>query len=89
MIGLNYIATKTAAEFHKDNSFVRFLFGCVGSGKSVAGCIEVFPRAINQAPGFDGVRRTRFAVVRNTYPDLKSTTLENKVGLSYLSALAI
>jgi len=70
-----YTATQVASEFHHDNSFVRLLFGPVGSGKSVAGCIEILPRAIQQAPGYDGVRRTRWAVIRNTYPDLKSTTI--------------
>ena len=70
-----YTATNTASEFHRDNSFVRLLFGPVGSGKSVAGCIEILPRAVQQAPGSDGVRRTKWAVIRNTYPDLKSTTI--------------
>lgn len=33
-------------------------------------------RAREQAPSPDGVRRTRWAVVRNTYPDLKNTTVK-------------
>lgn len=54
----------------------RVLLGPFGSGKSTACCIEVLRRAVEQAPGPDNVRRTRFAVVRNTYPELKSTTLK-------------
>lgn len=73
--GIVYTATNTASEFHRDDSFVRFLLGPVGPGKSVATCEEIFIRAIGQAPGYDDVRRTRFAVIRNTYPDLKSTTI--------------
>lgn len=50
--------------------------GPFGSGKSVACCIEIQRRAREQKPGPDGVRRTRWAVVRNTYPDLKNTTVK-------------
>lgn len=50
--------------------------GPFGSGKSVACCIEIQRRAREQAPSPDGVRRTRWAVVRNTYPDLKNTTVK-------------
>jgi len=35
---------------------------------------EILRRAAQQAPGPDGVRRTRFAVIRNTYGQLKDTT---------------
>ncbi len=70
-----YNATNVASEFHHDNSFVRFLLGPVGPGKSVAGCEEILARSLAQQPGNDGIRRTRWAVIRNTYPELKSTTL--------------
>lgn len=76
MTTINYQATKTAAEFHLDNSKVRLLLGPVGCGKSVANCIEIFRRASEQAKGSDGVRRSRWAVIRNTYPELKSTTIK-------------
>lgn len=70
-----YTATQTASEFHNDDSKVRLLFGPVGCGKSVAGCLEILSRAARQQPGNDGIRRTKWAVIRNTYPDLKSTTI--------------
>ncbi len=70
-----YTATNTASEFHNDNAKVRLLFGPVGCGKSVAGCLEIMSRALQQDPGNDGVRRTKWAVIRNTYPDLKATTI--------------
>lgn len=73
---LDYTATDTACEFHNDDSFVRLLFGPVGCGKSVACCVEPLIRGIQQAPGTDGIRRTRGAVIRNTYPELKSTTIK-------------
>jgi len=65
-----------AAEFHQASNFVRGLMGPVGSGKSSACCSEIVMRALAQKPWFDGVRRSRWAIIRNTYPELKSTTIK-------------
>lgn len=65
-----------AASFHQDNSFVRGLMGPVGSGKSSSCCVEIVMRALRQEPWYDGVRRSRWAIIRNTYPELKSTTIK-------------
>jgi hypothetical protein len=70
-----YNAEPTGKKFHADDSFVRCIMGPVGSGKSSICTIELLHRAMRQAPGRDGIRHTRFAVVRNTYPELKSTTI--------------
>ena len=48
----------------------------VGSGKSVACCIEVIRRALMQEPSEDGKRKSRWAVIRNTNPQLKTTTIK-------------
>lgn len=72
---LTYQATDTAALFHADDSFVRILFGVVGCGKSVSGMEEILSRAMQQQEDDQGIRRTKWAVIRNTYPDLKSTTI--------------
>lgn len=45
------------------------------SGKSSGCVINLLENAMNQAPGRDGIRRTRFAVVRNTMPQLRDTTM--------------
>ncbi len=65
-----------ASEFHQDDSFVRGLMGPVGSGKSSSCCVEIMARALCQKPSPDGVRRSRWLVIRNTYPELKSTTIK-------------
>lgn len=65
-----------AAAFHRSNAFVRGLMGSVGSGKSSSCWMELFTRACEQKPNGAGVRRTRAAVVRNTYSELKSTTIK-------------
>ena len=67
--------TPTLARFHASNVRRRCVMGPIGSGKSTAMCMEIMRRAQQQKPGSDGIRRTRWAVVRNTYRELKDTTL--------------
>lgn len=58
-----------------DDHFVRLIMGPVGSGKS-AGCfMELLRRARLQQPDSQGVRRTRFAIIRNTLQQLRQTCL--------------
>lgn len=71
-----YVAEPTAVRFHADSeSFVRGLMGPIGSGKSVACCAEIYTRALRQAL-CNGVRRSRWAIIRNTYPELRTTTIK-------------
>jgi hypothetical protein len=60
-----------------DASFVKVLIGPVGSGKTSAAVVEILRRAQMQAPGPDGIRRVRVACIRNTFSDLKSTTIKS------------
>lgn len=62
--------------FLLSDAFVRGIRGPIGSGKSVACCVEIWRRANQQAPGPDGIRRTRWAVIRSTFPELKTTTIK-------------
>jgi hypothetical protein len=64
-------------DFMNDPSFVRGIMGPIGSGKSTACVIEILKRAAMQAPHpRDGIRYTRWAIIRNSYPELKSTTIK-------------
>lgn len=74
MSDVAYTAPPTLARMMKSDAFVRAAIGPVGSGKSSACIIEIVRRAMTQAPGNDGTRRTRFAVIRNTYSQLRDTT---------------
>ena len=56
--------------FMRDDTFFRGIRGPVGSGKSVACCVEVFRRALQQEKNSDGKRKSRWAIVRNTNPHL-------------------
>lgn len=73
---LNYVGSPTLNKFHKSNAFVKGIKGPIGSGKSVGCCFELFMRAWEQPPGTDGVRRRRSLIVRNTQPQLETTTLK-------------
>lgn len=63
-------------DFLQNSSFVRLIQGPLGSGKSTACVLEILRRAKKQVKSPDGIRRTRWAVVRNSYPELKSTTMK-------------
>lgn len=56
---------------------VDYIRGPVGSGKTVACAIRVFLHMMEQKPGHDGWRRTRWIVVRNTYLELETTTIKS------------
>ena len=67
---------ETLKAFMKDNTFFRGIRGPVGSGKSVGCCIEVFRRALGQEKNSKGIRRSRWAIIRNTNPQLRTTTIK-------------
>ena len=46
------------------------------SGKSSAMLAKIIRYSSEQKPSADGIRRSRWAIVRNTYPQLKDTTLK-------------
>ncbi len=69
-------AGEVTKAFLQDDSFVRGIMGPIGSGKSTACVIEILRRAAMQRPSPDGVRRTRWCIIRNSYPELKSTTIK-------------
>ena len=63
--------------FLRDGSFFRGLMGPFGSGKSTACIMDILRKSAMQTPSPDGVRRTRWAVIRNTYPELRTTTIKS------------
>jgi hypothetical protein len=71
----SYATVPTIRKFNKDLSFITALMGPFGSGKSSGCVIKLVERAMAQEPGPDGVRRTRWAIVRNSYPQLRDTTI--------------
>lgn len=72
---VTYTPSPTLTRFHASNAFVRGIRGPIGSGKSVGCCWEIWTRACEQAPGEGGIRRSRWVASRNTYAELKMTTI--------------
>jgi len=76
-LNLDFSQSPTVWKFLSDDSFFRGLMGPVGSGKSYACAAEVMLRANQQPPSpKDNIRYTRCVVVRNSYPELRTTTLK-------------
>ena len=69
-----YRASPTCWAFHESPAFIRGLMGPIGSGKSVACCVELMKLATEQEPSNDGKRYSRWAIIRNTYRELLDTT---------------
>jgi len=74
---INYVAPPTCAQFMKSEAFGRLIAGPVGSGKTTSCLFELFRRACEQTPAPDGLRYTRFAIVRQTLKQLKDTVLKD------------
>lgn len=76
-----YTPPPTLREFIKDyrpgELFYNWVLGPVGSGKTTAIFFKLVRMAGLQAPGPDGIRRTRAVIVRNTAPQLRDTTLSS------------
>lgn len=74
MVAVRYEAPQVLSDFLESDDPVRCVMGPVGSGKSSACVLEILRRAQEQVAGPDGIRRSRWAVIRNTYPQLRDTT---------------
>lgn len=61
--------------FYEDRSYFSGILGPVGSGKSSICVLKLLALAREQEPDFDGVRRSRWLVVRRTYAELRTTTI--------------
>lgn len=74
---LDFSTSPTVWKFLQDKSFVRGIMGPVGSGKSYACAAEIMLKAVSQVPSpRDGIKYSRFVVVRNSYPELRTTTIK-------------
>ncbi len=67
----------TLQSYKESEADVAVITGPLGSGKTFASCEKVFRLMCKQAPNQQGIRKTRFVAVRNTYPDLLGTTVKD------------
>lgn len=76
--GIDYKPAPTVAKFIQSERFYNFIIGPVGSSKTTGVLFKILYHAMRQeASPTDGIRRTRFVVVRNTMPQLKDTTIKS------------
>lgn len=74
---LNLDHAPTIVNFMRDRSDIRIIKGPVGSGKTTGLCFAVLQIALMQERSpRDGVRYTRPVILRNTYAELKTTTIQ-------------
>jgi hypothetical protein len=72
----DYSDVPTIRKFAHSNKRIRMLMGPFSSGKSTGCVIEIIKRAQEQKPSPDGIRRSRWVVVRNSYRQLLDTTIK-------------
>ena len=78
-ISFSYDHVPTIERFSFSDKRIRGILGPFGSGKS-SGCLwEIIQRTAEQAKSKDGIRRTRWAIVRNSYPQLRDTTIKTVI----------
>lgn len=65
-----------AKSYMLDDNFVRMIIGPVGSAKSSTSIMEMVRRWLGQAPDTNNRRRSRWAVIRNTNPMLRTTVMK-------------
>ena len=75
--GWVYHAPPTISRFMASDAFGRLLAGPVGSGKTTGCIVETARRMGQQAPGNDGRKYTRFAIIRQSLKDAKATVLKD------------
>lgn len=64
-----------AKAFLRDDSMVCGIKGPFGSGKSTVVVMKLIKNMQNQKRSPDGWKRRRSAIIRNTYPELRTTTM--------------
>ena len=72
-----YVPPPTCEAFIKNTKRMQFLFGPVGGGKTTATIMKLMRLAYTQSPNSEGIRKTRFAVVRNTRPMLRDSVIKS------------
>ena len=73
---ITYKAAPTLKVAHRLRPLVLAIRGPIGSGKSVGCVMHMLRIAMEQEPNSEGIRKTRWICVRNTYPELKGTVIK-------------
>lgn len=71
-----YIPNPTGKLFHADDTFVQLIMGPYGSGKSTICVNKIVDAACRMPKWYNGRRRAKCIIIRNTSGELQSTTLQ-------------
>ena len=69
------------AQYQQSWSRVTFIKGPLGSGKTIQSCLKIFTAMCTQKSNSEGIRPSRWYAIRNTYPDLTTTTIKDWLAL--------
>lgn len=72
-----FVPPKTIEQFIFDLSRVSLLLGPIGGGKTTGVLMKLLALAHRQKPNQMNIRRTRWAVVRNTRPQLRDSVIKS------------
>lgn len=72
--GFRYNPTETGIKVHESDAKGKMIVGPFGSGKSCICAQDLYFYSLSQAPASDGVRYTKWGVIRGSYPEVASTT---------------
>lgn len=72
----NFEQSPTVYDFLMSDAFVSGIVGPLGSGKSYGCCCKVMKHAQEQRINAQGWMVSRWGIIRNTYPELRSTTIK-------------
>jgi hypothetical protein len=72
---------KVLQAYRDSRSRVSLIMGPLGSGKTFESCQKIFTFMCTQKPNSQGIRKSRWYAIRNTYPDLLSTTVKDWIEL--------
>lgn len=65
-----------ANDFYLDRHRVSCIMGPIGSAKTSTALMKIIQTAVRQQPNTEGIRYSKFAVVRDNYRNLSKTTLK-------------
>lgn len=75
---VRYVAPgPVAAAYGDDRTFASIIMGPLAGGKTKTSIIRIMEMLCQQRPDRNGVRRARVGIIRNTYPDLLTTTIRD------------
>lgn len=72
--------SRVVSDYYLNESFVSLIIGPIGSGKTFGSILKLDKLIYEQEPDDDGIIRTRTVIVRNTYQELKDTTIKSFIG---------